>query len=103
MSDPLTDLQYRVTALEQEMAQVRAALPNLVNPVIGDPAQLVPMLRQALASPKPSPQEWDELLRRMGITRQPIGAEKLQEFLIAEGIDPNSNEFSRDLIAHRED
>jgi len=39
----------------------------------------------------------------MGITGQPIGAEKLQEMMIADGVDPKSNEFSRGIIEMREE
>lgn len=39
----------------------------------------------------------------MGVTGQPIGAEKLQEMMIADGVDPESNEFSRGIIEMREE
>jgi hypothetical protein len=68
-----------------------------------DPDGLVPMLRSALAAPRPSAAEWDDLLRRLGVTCRPIGAEALQQALIAGGHDPSSREFSEDLIARRED
>jgi hypothetical protein len=71
--------------------------------VTDHPLSLVPMLQQALAAPKPTPAQWQEILRRMGIDRRPIGAVRLQAELIAAGHDPTSNEFSRDLIARRED
>ncbi|MEK7833927.1 MAG: hypothetical protein AAB401_22760 [Acidobacteriota bacterium] len=47
---------------------------------------------------------WAAAMREMGIPRmEPVSAEKLQEMMIAEGIDPESNEFSRGIIEMREE
>jgi len=68
-----------------------------------DIERLPPTLRRALANARLSAQEWESLLHRLGVDCKPIGAESLQRMLIDAGHDPNSNEFSRDLIARRED
>jgi hypothetical protein len=39
----------------------------------------------------------------MGITDEPIGAEKVQEMMRACGIQPDANEFSQGIIAMREE
>jgi hypothetical protein len=44
-----------------------------------------------------------KLLKQLGIKGKPIGAEKLQERMLAEGFDPESNEFSRGIIEMREE
>jgi len=75
----------------------------MADAVTDRPPRLVPMLQQALTAPKPTPARWEEILRSMGIDCPPIGAERLQAELIAAGHDPTGNEFSRDLIARRED
>lgn len=46
---------------------------------------------------------WDAAMKKMGISGEPIGAEKLQEMMIAEGVNPESNEFSRGIIEMREE
>jgi hypothetical protein len=39
----------------------------------------------------------------MGITGEPIGAEKLQEMIRACGMQPDANAFSQGIIAMREE
>lgn len=39
----------------------------------------------------------------MGISGEPVGAEKLQALMIADGVNPESNEFSRGIIEMREE
>jgi len=104
MSDELADLQRRVAALEREVAELRGAngaapddepMPEIV--------RLCPSLRPAWENRHRAAAAWREVLDRMGIRGQPIGALKLQELIIAEGVDPNSNEFSRGIIDMREE
>jgi len=46
---------------------------------------------------------WDKFLKQLGIRGKPIGAKKLQELAIKEGLDPNDNQFSRGIIEMREE
>lgn len=46
---------------------------------------------------------WAKMMEEMGISGEPIGAEKLQEMMIAEGVNPEDNEFSRGIIEMREE
>jgi hypothetical protein len=46
---------------------------------------------------------FDKFLKQLGIRGKPIGAKKLQERLLKRGFDPNTNEFSREIIAMREE
>ena len=46
---------------------------------------------------------WDKFLKQLGIRGKPIGAKKLRQRLIKEGLDPNSNEFSQGIVAMREE
>jgi hypothetical protein len=44
-----------------------------------------------------------QFLKELGIKGKPIGAKKLRERLLRSGIDPSKNEFSRAIIAAREE
>jgi hypothetical protein len=44
-----------------------------------------------------------KLMKQLGIKGKPIGAEKLKERMLAEGFDPESNDFSRGIIEMREE
>src|SRR4051812_22639001 len=105
MSDELADLQRRVAALEREVAELRqaqgAAAPD--DEPMPEVVRLCPSLRPAWENRHRSAAAWREVLDRMGIRGQPVGALKLQELMIAEGVDPNSNEFSRGIIDMREE
>jgi hypothetical protein len=61
------------------------------------------LLREAAAQREQTVRAWDEAMAAMGISGQPIGAKALQELLIAEGINPEDNEFSRGIIEMREE
>ena len=45
----------------------------------------------------------DKAFEKMEITGEPIGAEKVQEMLAAEGVKPEENSFSRGIIKMREE
>jgi hypothetical protein len=46
---------------------------------------------------------WKKFMKQLGIRGKPIGAKKLREMAIREGLDPNSTEFSRGIIEMREE
>jgi hypothetical protein len=46
---------------------------------------------------------WKKFMKQLGIRGKPIGAKKLRERMIQQGIDPEGNEFSRGIIAMREE
>jgi hypothetical protein len=39
----------------------------------------------------------------MGVAGEPIAAERLQELIAAQGVQPEANEFSRALVEMREE
>jgi len=49
--------------------------------------------------------EWDKFMKSLGIDpkKKPIGAKKLREMALREGINPEGNEFSRAIIEMREE
>ena len=61
------------------------------------------LIREAAASRAGVVEGWKKLLESLGIHGQPIGAKKLRERLLAEGVDPDDNAFSREIIAMREE
>lgn len=46
---------------------------------------------------------WNEAMRQMGISGEPIGAEELQHRIAASGVNPEENIFSRGIIEMREE
>jgi hypothetical protein len=46
---------------------------------------------------------WKKFMKQLGIKGKPIGAKKLQEMALKEGINPNDNQFSRGIIEMREE
>jgi hypothetical protein len=46
---------------------------------------------------------WREFMEVMNIQGKPMGAKKLREMLCQAGINPDDNEFSRGIIATREE
>jgi hypothetical protein len=61
------------------------------------------MLREAKEQQAEFARGWDEAMAKMGISGQPIGAKALRQMMIAEGINPEDNEFSRGIIEMREE
>jgi hypothetical protein len=107
MDERVTELERRVAVLERELGELRQ-LPTrressgVAAPAVGIAAR-VPMLQEALSRQNVLAEGFAAMLRQLGIEGQPIGAENLQAMMIAEGIDPNSNEFSRGIIEMREE
>jgi hypothetical protein len=46
---------------------------------------------------------WRKFMEELGIQGKPMGAKKLREMLLQAGINPHDNEFSRGIIAMREE
>jgi hypothetical protein len=61
------------------------------------------LLREAALNQERLAAGWAAAMREMGITGKPVGAEKLQEMMIAEGVNPEDNQFSRGIIEMREE
>jgi hypothetical protein len=102
-------LEERVAALEQEVARLKAGLhPGAPARQSGQPAPDEEplgdqLLREARGGQAELAAGWTTFMEELGIQGQPIGARKLREMLIADGIDPNDNSFSREIIAMREE
>jgi hypothetical protein len=46
---------------------------------------------------------WRQFMEELGIQGKPIGAKKLREMAIQPGVNPDDNEFSRGILAMREE
>jgi hypothetical protein len=86
----------------------RTATARRTKPVDDDLAMADEMLRQASKDQPVIEAEWKkfiEFLKKQGvpIPDRPIGAKKLRERMIREGLDPEGTEFSRGIIEMREE
>lgn len=99
MAMTLEELEKRVAALEQEVAQLKQERNGQVKCEAPD----LPMLQRARASQPKISAAIRKAFAEMGVSGEPIGAEEVQKLLLAEGIDPTKNEFSRGIIAMREE
>jgi hypothetical protein len=101
MAATMEDLERRLTALEAEVVRLRERLEP---PAAGRPENAwEEMARRSRESQPALTAAWEKAMREMGIPKvEPIGAEKVQEMMIAEGIRPEDNEFSRAITAMRE-
>lgn len=106
--------QERIAILEERLAAVEVAVADLkassrsgirrpfvsTNP--NDPLEGHPLISKRLP-PEEAAALDAQIDRELGIEGiEPVGPEKLREMMIADGIDPNDNEFSRGIIEERE-
>jgi hypothetical protein len=98
----LEALKEKITWIERELAEVRRSLEQLT---------AAPQLWTKEHWPagiqwvdRTGWKEWfGEWFQQMGITAQPMGAERLQALMIQEGVRPEDNLLSRGIIAMREE
>ena len=94
MTTEIEELAKRVAALEREVSYLRPQLG------IWTPGQTRAESERAQTELKAV---WERVKEQMGIHGEPIGAEKLQAMLLAEGIKPEENILSRGIIEMREE
>ncbi len=98
----LEDLEKRLAAVEEEVAVLRALL-LFPRPQETPAERGARLLREAEANQEALSAAWAKALDAMGIRGEPIGAEKVQQMIAAEGFKPEDNEFSRGIIEMREE
>ena len=98
----IEELQKRIAELEAEVKELRALVAP---PPDETPAQRSKRAERLAELEHPAMvAAWDKAMAEAGIPQvEPIGAEKLREMMIAEGVNPESNEFSRGIIEMREE
>ncbi len=100
MAATLEDLEKRVAAVEQELAMWRLAeAANAETPA----ERGARLWREAGLHQAEISAAAEAAFAEMGISGEPIGAEKLRARMEAEGIRPEDNEFSRGIIEMREE
>jgi hypothetical protein len=115
MSEREAELEERVRRLEEELAALRqevrdaAAFAAAAAKAAAEAAatarwESLPFVRESRDEQEEANAAIDQVLAEMGITGEPIGAEKLQEMIRASGTyDPNDNWASRGIIEAREE
>jgi hypothetical protein len=98
----IEELQKRIAELEAEVKDLRALVAP---PPDETPEQRITRILRLSELEHPAMvAAWDKAMAEMGIPQvEPIGAERLQEMMRAEGVDPEKNEFSRGIIEMREE
>lgn len=97
MAVTLEDVEKRLTMVEQELAKWR--LVNAKAPV----GRGLRLLEVSASEQEQINAAWDEVMQKLGISGEPIGAEKVRAMIEAEGVKPENNEFSRGIIEMREE
>lgn len=102
MTTTLAALEGRLGALEQEVADIRRML--------GDPRSAAtspewgsPLMQAARASQPAISAAVAKAFTIMGIAGETVGAERLQQMMIAAGVNPADNAASREIMAMREE
>jgi hypothetical protein len=102
MGTAIEDLERRLAAVERELAVLRQRLDT--GPPEQAPAERGARLwQQSQANQEAFAAGARQALAEMGIAAQPIGADKVQQLVAACGFRPEDNEFSRGIIAMREE
>jgi hypothetical protein len=98
MAANVEQLEQRLAAVEQELAELRrdrAAAPP-------KPRRRRGLLELADARHEESVANIEAVFREMGIEGEPVGAEKLRQMMLDEGVSED-NSFSRGIIEMREE
>ncbi|MBC8233667.1 hypothetical protein H8E77_29320 [bacterium] len=93
--------------IEREIEDIRRQLQQVaetkkITDFTSDTKQMS-LLGRSRQNKEKQRQAFAKLFERMGIHGEPIGAENVQKMIAACGIKPEYNEFSRGIIAMREE
>ncbi len=102
----LHDLQEKIERIERELSEVHLVLDRLTGANTGY-ASTLQDLGTAKADRQANKAHWgewlDEWFARVGISVQPIGAEKMQAMMLGEGVRAEESLLSTGIIAMREE
>ena len=102
MATTLEELERRIKRMEQELARLQQLVEK--SPQTEMPAERgAQLFREAQRNQATISAAIAQAFAEMGITGEPIGAEKVQEMMRACGMQPDANEFSQGIIAMREE
>jgi hypothetical protein len=94
MATTIEELEKRVAALERELSSLRREF------AIWEPGEIHVESEREHAAVVAA---WAWAMEQMGIHGKPMGAEKLQEMMLAHGVKPEDNILSRGIIEMREE
>ena len=98
----LEELKKKIDQIEHDLIEVRKNLDQMTFAV--SPKIEFDLCSKLQCVDREKLKKWlDEWFKQMGIDVQPIGAEKLQEMMLKEGIHPEDNVASRGIIEMREE
>jgi hypothetical protein len=102
MATTLEQMETRLARLEEEVAQLRQMVT--LHQVEETPAERgARLLRDAKADQPALSATGAKAFAEMGIEGEPVGVARLREMMTECGIKPENNEFSREIIAMREE
>ncbi|MCZ6677277.1 MAG: hypothetical protein O7E52_08510 [Candidatus Poribacteria bacterium] len=102
MEAMLKEILAKLEYLEKEVAEIKIGMQSLLEKQAAP--EEISMLEQARRDKPLIQKKFDELFKKWGIDDiKPIGAKKLRELMIADGVNPEDNEFSSRIIAMREE
>jgi hypothetical protein len=93
----------RRTAGKQRPRKAATRQPDPADDDLALAQELLRLAREEQPAVAAEARKFRQFLRQLGIRGKPIGAKKLREMAIREGLDPESNEFSRGIIEMREE
>ncbi|MCI0525459.1 MAG: hypothetical protein L0Y75_09380 [Acidobacteria bacterium] len=100
LSPAPSDTQVQAELGEDEAAEQEIVWPASAETPAERGARLLQLARQQQAQWAAG---WAKAMEELGISGEPIGAEKVQEMFVACGVKPEDNEFSRGIIEMREE
>ena len=105
METKIKEIVERLEQLENSIAEMRQEI-SMVSKYLNlhvASDKTVDLLEQGRRNKEMQRKIFARVMQEMGIELQkPIGARKLQQLMIHQGINPEDNEFSRGIIAMRE-
>jgi hypothetical protein len=102
MATTLEEMEKRLARLEEEVAYLKQCIARHQGEET--PAERgARLIREAALSQPRVAAAWAKVMEQMGLSGEPIGAEKLQAMMTACGIKPEDNILSREIIAMRDE
>jgi hypothetical protein len=102
MATTVEELERRLTRVEQEVTRLRLLVKKTI-PVEQPSERGARLLGEARISQPAISAAVASAFQEMGITGEPVGLAKLREMLVACGINGETNAFSREIEAMREE
>jgi len=100
--ESLKELRKKIDQMENELLEMRQSVDQMIAVHEHKPDE--DWQSKIQWADTEALREWfEEWLKQLGINNVPIGAEKLQEMALEEGIRPEDNSFSRGIIEMREE